>query len=462
MLVDYHSCRVYLVEAGELVPAAVAGNEASEIAALGELRVALGQGITGHVAETGRSILLANSLDCEYALTIPGTNEVDESVIAVPLRYESRVNGVIFLSKLGNDQFDENDVRLLEVLASYAAVALENAWLYESLRREAAHTRAWLEFSDSLSSAGSVEAMTETIVDTVARLLEVDQCSLWLEDECEGDYICESSHGYLGEETSAQIAQVRIGEQAADDFIRSRKMPFLMTEQELHDWFFADIEPARLRPVATAPLPAGRGVKGWITVRAPAAGLSHFTEERLRLLDGLAYRASMALQKAVLYREQQENALVANALLEFGREVAPAKTEAEALSRASELVARMLDAPRAYVLLEDDSGDVTIGASYGTDESTRELRFPGDMMRELLDGEEAFVLSGDAVREMLSGAGMGVSREPAPLVVSPLVLAGGRLGCIVAPGTDPEHEFSELDLRLIEGMARQAALLISR
>ena len=210
------------------------------------------------------------------------------------------------------------------------------------------------------------------------------------------------------------------------------------------------------------PSPAGHGVKGWITVRAPAAGLSHFTEERLRLLDGLAYRASMALQKAVLYREQQENALVANALLEFGREVAPAKTEEDALSRASELVARMLEAPRAYVLLEDDSGDVAIGASYGTDESARELRFPGDLMRGLLDGDEAFVLSGGAVSEMLSGAGIDVPRKPLPLVVSPLVLAGGRMGCIVAPGSEPEHEFSELDLRLLEGMARQAALLISR
>jgi diguanylate cyclase (GGDEF)-like protein len=462
MLVDYHSCRVYLVDGKELVPVAVAGDQEQETAALGELRVDVGQGITGTVAQTGRSILLGNSLDCEFALTVPGTDDVDESVIAVPLRYESLVNGVVFLSKLGTDQFDENDLRLLEVLAGHAAVALENARLYESLRREAEHTRAWLEFSDALSSAGSVEAMIQAVVDTVARLLEVDQCSLWLEDLSESDYVCESSHGYLDEETSAQIASIRIGEQAADDFIRSRKTPFLMTEQELHDWFFSDIEPARLRPVATAPLPAGHGVKGWITVRAPAAGLEHFTEERLRLLDGLAYRASMALQKAVLYREQQENALVANALLEFGREVAPAKTEEDALSRASELVARMLDAPRAYVLLEDDSGDVAIGASYGTDESARELRFPGDLMRGLLDGDEAFVLSGGAVSEMLSGAGIDVPRKPLPLVVSPLVLAGGRMGCIVAPGSEPEHEFSELDLRLLEGMARQAALLISR
>src|SRR5207245_1510208 len=154
-------------------------------------------------------------------------------------RYGTRVNGVVFLSKLGVGQFDDNDVRLLEVLAGYASVALENAHLYESLRREAEHTKAWLEFSDAITSTESVDAIMGTTCATVAR----------------------------------------------------------------------------------APLPAGHGVKGWITVRAPAAGLDHFTEERLRLLDGLAYRASMAIQKAGLYREQQENAQVANALLEFGRVV---------------------------------------------------------------------------------------------------------------------------------------------
>jgi diguanylate cyclase (GGDEF)-like protein len=306
MLVDYHSCRVYLAQGDELVPIAVLGEEAGEAATLEELRVPIGFGITGRVAESGRSVLLSNSLDCDFGELVPGTEPVDESVVAVPLRYESRVNGVIFLSQLGVDRFDDNDVRLLEVLGGYAASALENARLYESLQREAQHTKAWLEFSDELSSAETLEAMMEAAVATVARLLEAEQCSLWLEDEAAGDFECAASYGYVEEPTGAVIAGMRVTGEAAEEFIRRRKMPFLMTAQELHDWFFSSIEASSLKPVATAPLPEGHGVKGWITVRAPAAGLRHFTEERLRLLDGLAYRASMALQKALLYRAQQD------------------------------------------------------------------------------------------------------------------------------------------------------------
>jgi GAF domain-containing protein len=93
--------------------------------------------MTGHVAASGRSLLVANALECELAAQIPGSEPVEESAIAVPLRYEERVTGVIFLSKLGVGQLDESDLRLLEVLAGYVAVALENARLYEAARREA-------------------------------------------------------------------------------------------------------------------------------------------------------------------------------------------------------------------------------------------------------------------------------------------------------------------------------------
>ena len=187
-------------------------------------------------------MLVANSHGLRRSRELdPGTEPIDESVVAVPLRYGSRVNGVVFLSKLGADQFDENDVRLLEVLAGYAAVALENARLYESLRREAEHAKAWLEFADEVSAAGSWRRMVDT-VSTVARLLEADQCSLWLEDRRAGGFVCAASHGYLEEETGARSRDTRHHRGGGRGVHPQRKTPFLMTAQELHDWFFSDIE----------------------------------------------------------------------------------------------------------------------------------------------------------------------------------------------------------------------------
>ena len=82
----------------------------------------------------------------------------------MPLRYGSRVVGVIVISKLGLDQFDEDDGRLLEVLAGHAAVAVENASLYESARREAESATTLLEFGRALATAGSLDEIYERIV----------------------------------------------------------------------------------------------------------------------------------------------------------------------------------------------------------------------------------------------------------------------------------------------------------
>jgi diguanylate cyclase (GGDEF)-like protein len=462
MLVDYHSCRVYLAEGAELVPIAVKGEEESEVATLSELRVAFGFGITGKVAETGRSLLLSNSADCDYGELVPGTDPIDESVVVVPLRYESQVNGVVFLSQLGVDRFDENDLRLLEVLAGYAASALENARLYESLQREAEHTKAWLEFADELSSAGSLEAMMEASVDTVARLLGIEQVSLWLEDHSGGDFVCAASSGYAEEETGAIIARTRITARAAEEFIRSRKTPFLMTAQDLHEWFFSNIDASRLKPVATAPLPAGHGVKGWITCRAPATGLAHFTEERLRLLDGLAYRASMALQKALLFREQHENAQVANALLEFGREIGGTDDLEEIYERIVRQTTLMLDLPEATLWLQDlESGDTCVEAMFGLADALREraltTRYPVETASRYVDVVEPFVFVPDehpgvsSIHDRDDGFVFGVA---------PFRFDGGRMGFLIAGAPGVEH-FDERKLKILAGLADQSKLAIA-
>jgi diguanylate cyclase (GGDEF)-like protein len=462
MLVDYHSCRVYLSEGDMLVPIAVRGDVESEQETLSELRVAVGFGITGRVAETGRSLLLSNSLDCDFGELVPGTDPVDESIVAVPLRYGSRVNGVVFLSQLGVDRFDENDVRLLEVLAGYAAVALENARLYESLRREAEHAKAWLEFADEVSAAGSVERMGETVVETVARLLEVEQCSLWLEDASLG-YVCAASHGYAEDASGAIIAQTRITAEAAEEFIQSRKTPFLMTAEDLHNWFFTDIEVADLRPVATAPLPAGHGVHGWITVRAPKiVGLDHFTDDRLRLLDGLAYRASMAIQKALLYREQRENAHVANALLEFGRTVSRTDEVEDIYGRIVEQTARILEVPEASLWLQDlETGDTVVEAMWGfSDEIQKkalDTRYSVETAASYVDAAAPFVFV------PAEHPGVAAIHDPADgfvFGIAPFRFDGGRMGFLIA-GAPGERGFDELTLKMLAGLADQSKLAIA-
>ena len=109
-----------------------------------------------------------------------GPTQIEESLLAVPLRYGTTVVGVIVVSKLGLDQFDSDDLRLLEVLAGHVSVALVNARLYESQRREAESAKALLELTRELSAVTNLDGVLQQVVRGAARIMGSSRCSIWL------------------------------------------------------------------------------------------------------------------------------------------------------------------------------------------------------------------------------------------------------------------------------------------
>jgi diguanylate cyclase (GGDEF)-like protein len=300
-LIDYHNGRVYLVDDDVLVPIAFRGElgpyseENAEV-----LACRIGEGITGRVAETGRSLLIPNALECDYAVQVPGTPEIEESIVAVPLMYASRVIGVIVISKLGVDQFDGDDVRLLEVLAGHASVALENARLYEAARLEAEHAResaeiasALLEFGRKVATAEGLDDRLHRIVELSARLLGVPRTSVWLQSEPDGDLRLRAHWGYSGEQEEILQGLQFTADEARQLFDRDR--PYVVARDELGDGY--DLPLWMSRRFAVAPLRLDLNHAGCLVVCSPEPE-GDFTDRTMRLLTGISDQARLALTNA--------------------------------------------------------------------------------------------------------------------------------------------------------------------
>jgi diguanylate cyclase (GGDEF)-like protein len=322
MLVDYHSCRVYVVEGDALVPVAWRGDvdEYSD-ESVDALRCGIGEGITGRVAETGEPLLLANAMDCDFAVTIPGTDDLDESMIAVPLRYGTRVIGAVVISKLGIGQFDEDDVRLLEVLGGHASVALENARLYEAERREAERAKdsleianALLELSRRLASAGTLAEVLDRTAEHSARLLGVPKASVWLQERSGGDVLPQALFGYApGEEPSG--SGLRFPDELARSFLAAEE-PFVLDGAAIGT-VDGLREAAAGGSVGVAPLRLEGDRLGFVV--ASAAPGDTFDGRRIRLLAGVAHQAKLAVANASSFESLERTFLstveaLANAL----------------------------------------------------------------------------------------------------------------------------------------------------
>jgi diguanylate cyclase (GGDEF)-like protein len=279
-LIDYHNCRVSLVEGDDVIPIAFVGQFTSETREPMEiLACKVGEGITGRVAQTGESLLIGDAANCEFARILPGTDSIDESQVVVPLTFGTRVVGVIVISKLGLNQFDEDDKRLLEVLAGHAAVALENASLYEAARREAERATALLDFSRQLSSAEGMDAVVDRIVELSAAAFGSPRASLWWQDAAGADVLLQATHGYP-ELDRERLARMVFPHELAAERLTSKE-PFVVANEF---------------PAAVAPMKLDGGRLGCIAIALPDG--AEFGERQLRLLAGIAHQAKLALTNA--------------------------------------------------------------------------------------------------------------------------------------------------------------------
>jgi diguanylate cyclase (GGDEF)-like protein len=109
----------------ELYYAIAAGGEQE---ALRDLRVKVGEGVAGWVAQHGETLIVPESEDDPRLTKTHGVKSSSvRSVIALPLQGRKGTHGVIEIFNPRADQMDDYTIAFLHILADHAAIAIENA-----------------------------------------------------------------------------------------------------------------------------------------------------------------------------------------------------------------------------------------------------------------------------------------------------------------------------------------------
>ena len=111
-----------------------------------EMRLSLGEGISGRVAQTGESILLEDIFkDPRVAHSELVSAEGIKGFVSIPLKVKDRVVGVMNVASHVAGHFGADDVSLLNSIGDYLGTAIEQAKLYERLTRAGERYRALLQ-----------------------------------------------------------------------------------------------------------------------------------------------------------------------------------------------------------------------------------------------------------------------------------------------------------------------------
>ncbi len=446
-----------------------------------------------HVARTGRSemvveipdSLLINASSDEQSLELL-RNLHPRSVMVVPLSARGRTIGTMMLVlRRPERRYGPADLALAQDLAFRAALAVDNAQLYQeaqrAVRREqdrVTQLRGLADASLVINSTISLDEMLRSITEQARRVIGAHQCMASASVDISG------THFFSAASYSDKYAGSVTTDRSPDDwglsaFVCPVSCPMRMTEADIRnlpEWreFGLDhrYDPP-LRGWLAAPLIGFEGrVLGLIQLSDKFDG--DFTDEDEAIVLQLAQMASVAVENARLYREaeaaQQRLAFLAEAstLLVSSLDYATTLSSVACLAvpfLADWCVVHVIEADGAVhqlALAHTESLRSELAARLQSDDlagaqgphaviqkvlrTSRSEFFP--VIYRSMDGPREFN------DELVPLHELGLES----LMVVPLVAHGRTLGTMSFAWVNPERRYSAADLALAEDLAHRAAL----
>jgi len=147
----------------------------------------VGEGVVGWVVRHGTTALIQDSSkDARYKAT--GTERRSKTVLAAPLRAQHHLLGALVLVRAAREPFGPEHQRLVEAIASQAAVAIDHARLFETERASRRRAEALLATAQSGSEAVTTPELLQRAVKQVAFAMRATAAAVILPDE-EGEII---------------------------------------------------------------------------------------------------------------------------------------------------------------------------------------------------------------------------------------------------------------------------------
>ena len=313
------------------------------------LRIPLGQGITGTAAATGHPVRVGDTHhDTRY---IHAVDDV-RSELAVPLMLRGKCIGVLDIQSRHPEYFTREQQNILTLLASRLAVAVENARLFERVRAQADTLLLLNEVGRETSSILDVEELLRRAAEQTKRVIDYQILSIMLYDEelKVFRHRVDVKHG--------QRVQGKLRAAASEGIVGAAatlRQPVLVPDVTA-DPRYIMANPETRSELAIPMMHKGR-VIGVLDLESPQ--LNYFTDDHVQTLSILAANFAVSLENARLYEQ------VARDEARLDRDLQAAKRIQGALLRSVPSDDYGLDMAARYLSARELGGDLYEFLRYG-------------------------------------------------------------------------------------------------
>jgi signal transduction histidine kinase/HPt (histidine-containing phosphotransfer) domain-containing protein len=151
---------------------------------MGEVRILLGEGVTGAVAQRREGMLVNDYRQWAGANPLFVEHTRITAIVAEPLLYRGELLGVITLNNAETETpFTDHDRELLALFADQSAIAIANAQLYERQEVRAARLQTLTRLNRLISASLDMDHVLQEITQAAAELMVVPFARIWIADE---------------------------------------------------------------------------------------------------------------------------------------------------------------------------------------------------------------------------------------------------------------------------------------
>jgi len=415
------------------------------------------EGLVGWVARHGESLIVPDVRSDERHF-----KGVDQqtglelcSILSVPLRAKQDVIGVLQVVDTDLDRFTLTDLRLIEPLAATAAIAIENARLYQAERESRRRAEVLRQAAQAVGSSLELDEILRLILEQLKRALVYDTASVLILRE-------------------GNVPDLVVGIGYTDEQMTTRESRRLLEDNPILRQMAHD-----LRPVVSADVrqldgwiwvPGAEHVRSWLgvpllargrmigTLMIDSAQLNAFGKAEVQMAQALAQHAAQAIENAQLFDEARRRAAHQEALNAAIAAAAAASDLPELLEAALDSTLQALGLEMGGIWVADEqairglSPEIIPAIRQTTKDA--ELFFPGPVARQ--DLEQVAVTGPPAVYVPIMGR-FGIRAS----LTAPILVEGRRLGGLNVAAPE-SRRWSPEEVALVEAVGRQIGGAVER
>jgi len=272
---------------------------------IGRVRLELGEGITGWVAQERKLVAIAKNAsdDPRFKVFHKLPEDRYHAFLSIPVISKNEVIGVINVQHKRPHHHSAGELALLTTIGHQVGGAIENARLYEEMKKKAMQIETLSQVSKTIASNRYLKEILQLIVAMTAEMMNSTICSIMLldEDHQELEIVATQS---LSEEYRKK-PNLKVGQSVSGQAVKEKRPIAVLDVTREPGYMYAELAKKEgLRSLLSVPMMIKDRAVG--VINSYTSHEHKFYDEEIKILQAVANQAAVAIENTKLVRRSNE------------------------------------------------------------------------------------------------------------------------------------------------------------